>query len=150
MPTANRCIDAHLAVQAAVAIDPWNKEASKLLADSARDGFTIIVPVHFWIQVESIFQFRSSLPAQEGGITVEKIDHSVTWLRQVVIADGDTILIPAARELARAHKRPHLYETIYLATALKHGCQLWTADLEFFESLAGTIPQVKFVSRYGS
>lgn len=54
-----------------------------------------------------------------------------------------------ALELAQELQRPAVYDAHYLALADILGCDLWTADERFFNSVKERHPRVKWLLQHG-
>ena len=153
MANQKRCLDAHLAQLIStpdVDIDDkrLSEKAVAFFRDSASVDCDLMVPQFFWVQVESLFQRRRLMPADEGGLDAEEIARAIVWLRQCTQTTPDDSLFLRARSLAQDLHRPHIYETIYMALAQMNNCDLWTGDEELVKGVGGKLPFVKFIGDY--
>ncbi len=57
-------------------------------------------------------------------------------------------MINRAREIARQFNQPKIYHSLYAALAELRGCEFWTADKAFYDSVKVGLPFVKYLSDY--
>ena len=50
--------------------------------------------------------------------------------------------------LARTHRLPNIYDSLYVALAELSGCELWTADAALLRALGGGAPWVRWIGDY--
>ena len=148
MENEKLCLDAYVAIQISMPDSELGEKAVAFFRDSASVDCHLIVPQYFWVQVESLFQRRHLMPADEGGLKAEEIARTIVWLRQRIETTPDDSLLLQARVLAQNLHRPHIYETIYIALAQKNICDFWTGDEELMKGDGGKFPCVKFIGDY--
>ena len=148
MANERQCLDAHVALLISTPDSELGENAVRFFRDSSSVDCQLIVPQFFWVQVESLFQRRRLMPADEGGLDAEEIARMIVWLRQCIQTTPDDSLLLQARVLAQNLQRPHIYETIYIALAQKNICDFWTGDEELMKGDGGKFPFVKFIGDY--
>jgi predicted nucleic acid-binding protein len=117
--------------QAAVLVDTWVQENQQLAA-----------PALF--RYESIAVLRKSVSRQR--LTIEQALDG--WKRvQAYPIDFylDDRLLQRAFELASRLNRPTAYDSQYLAVAEYLGCEFWTADERFYNSVHTSLNWVKWL-----
>jgi predicted nucleic acid-binding protein len=53
-----------------------------------------------------------------------------------------------AREIAEQFNQERVYDATYAALAELRGCEFWTADKAFFDTVSGTLTFIKFIGNY--
>jgi len=148
MANEKRCLDAQLALLISTPDSDLGENAVRFFRDSSSVDCHLMVPQFFWVQVESLFQRRRLMPADEGGLDAGEIARAIVWLRQCTQTTPDDSLFLRARSLAQGLHRPHIYETIYMALAQMNACDLWSGDEELVKAAGGKLAFVKFIGDY--
>ena len=135
MSPATLSLNASLVVDASVAVkwlltEPYSPEALKLL----RSAPTLHAPDLLFPEVGNILWKR----VRAGEITADKAKELLEWLATLLIQlHPSPPLILAAIEIACRNKRT-VYDSLYLALAVREGCAMVTADEKLFNALRGT------------
>lgn len=91
--------------------------------------------------------------AHSGEITLNRAKEA---LAEILLAglqfdfSSDLALSTRAIELADQYKLPAAYDAHYLALAEREGCELWTADMQLWNTLRGKINWVRWIGDYDS
>lgn len=85
---------------------------------------------------------RGRLSREQAVATRDKL------LNMPVTLFTDSALLVRAFELAEMLNQPTAYDAQYLAVAEHLGCELWTADERFYNSVHGSLPWVKWLGQH--
>ncbi len=140
-----RCVDASLAIKWVIKGEAWRKRAMEFLRDSINSDFALIAPPLYEYETESVIQQR----LHSGTLTVVEAN---TALAQLAVTGVQMvthpIMIKRARELARQFDQPRIYDSLYAALAELRGCEFWTADRSFYNSVTPALSFVKYLADY--
>ncbi len=138
-------IDASVAVSWVVQGEPFRAEARRLLADAQAKGIDLIGPPLLLYEVESMLQRRLFT----GQAPVAAIDFAIAafYFTGVQIGTHDD-MVRRAREIARLCNQVRIYDSLYAALADLRGCEFWTADTRFYNSVSSSLPFVKHIQSY--
>ncbi len=131
--TAEICVDANLAVKWYMYED-LHEEAISLLDESGRLGTQIIAPDFIFAETGSAIRravHRGILSAENGCMAISLMKRAD--IRRYDVRD----LYDDAWRIAETYSLPTLYDAYYLALAKLRGCDFWTADQRFLNSVAG-------------
>ncbi len=140
-----RCVDASVAIKWVVKEEPLQDKARKLLQDSLTEGITLIAPPLFEYETESVIQTKII----RGAATIADADLALQALAAVsvqLVSHPD--MVKRARSLARQFNQPKIYDSLYAALAELRGCEFWTADKVFYDTVGGGLPFVKYLAHY--
>ena len=111
-------------------------EAEELLASSRREEVQFLVPDLFWVECANV----AWKAVRVGRLPLASADAALTALTEY---DFPTVpspsLLSSAFQIATAFQRT-IYDSIYVALALKSKAQLVTADERLVNSLAAHFP----------
>lgn len=148
MPDPERCIDGIVATDAAIEGGLYSEQAALLIRDSARDGYSLVVPAYFWYELEAILYHRVGFPIDQGGISNEKADETIVWLRQILKTDIDKTCLRRARDIGLEFSQEYMFDSIYAAFAECRKCEYWTGSKQFWVDVRESLPFVRFVGDY--
>ncbi|OGG56237.1 MAG: hypothetical protein A3F84_10230 [Candidatus Handelsmanbacteria bacterium RIFCSPLOWO2_12_FULL_64_10] len=140
-----RCVDASVVVKWFISGEAFRHKALKLLRESRTTGFTLIAPPLFEMETDSIIQTR----LVEGRTTPEAADRTLALLdtAPVEVATHPRMR-QRAREIARQFHQRKVYDATYAALAELRGCEFWTADRAFYETVKTELSFVKYLPDY--
>jgi predicted nucleic acid-binding protein len=140
-----RCVDASIAVKWAVKGEPFRARARALLRDSGVLGITLIAPLSFNPEVDSAIRKR----VFDGKMTLAeaKKGYAILDVAPIQIVDVPGVR-QRAREIAEKFNQRFVYDATYAALAEIRGCEFWTADKIFYDTVKATLPFVKYLPDY--
>lgn len=137
------CIDANLVVKWYM-FENLHEEAVSLLDEADRLGIQLIAPDFAFAETGSAIRkavYRGLLTAENGAI-------AIGLLKRVGIQRYDVRdLYDDAWSLAEKYNLATLYDAFYVALALLRGCDFWTADERFVNSMQG-LACVRHISQF--
>ena len=137
------CVDANLAVMWYTPEDLRDKSVA-LLKECDRLDIRLIAPDHMMAEAASVIRtklYRGLIDADEAWI-------AVSLLVQTQIDYVDVLeLVPDAWRIAENYNLASLYDAYYLALAEGRGCDFWTADERFINSVRG-VPFVRHIKDF--
>jgi len=139
------CVDASVAVKWAVKGEPFRSKALRLLAECGTKGIRLIAPPFFSSETDSVIRrrvFEGKLPPSEENKAYAALDRA-----PVQVLDMPE-LRERAREIARQFRQRNVYDSVYAALAELRGCDLWTADKQFYDAVKDKLKFVKFLPDY--
>jgi len=140
-----RCVDANIAVKWFIKDEAFRHKALKLLRESQAAGITLIAPPLFEMETDSIIQTR----LVDGRTTPEIADGTLALLDTApVVIVTHPRLRQRAREIARQFHQRKVYDATYAALAELRGCEFWTADKAFYDTVKAGLKFVKYLPNY--
>ena len=137
-------VDASLAIKW-VLKEPYTEEALALAEEWAAAGTRPSAPCLLLVEVTNVLHRRAMM----GHISLSQARQLLAGLLDIGIEIRESPQIHfRAMELAQKLQRPAVYDTHYLALAGILGCDLWTADERFFNSVKGRQPQIKWLGEF--
>lgn len=140
--------DANLWLNAVIPAHSSHQAARRLIGDCLASGVVMIAPA--WWETEADSALRGMV--RGGFFTVEAAAHAQSLL------DGAPVQVayeatarPIARAVGDAIKRHEVYDASYMALAVVRGCEFWTADKRFFNTMQNEgrgAYQVRLVDSY--
>jgi predicted nucleic acid-binding protein len=117
-------------------------EALALLGDWQARQIVPTVPSWFACEVSNVLFQRvraktSTLPDAQRAVR--------DLLAAVTVQDFDPAVAVRGLELAQVHRQKASYDAHYLALAERLGCELWTADEQFWKATNPALPWVRWV-----
>ena len=142
---AEQVIDASVAIKWLVKQEPFRNQARQLLRDAQLNTISLIGPPLLEYEVESSLQRR----LYYGRTTTKAVDASLNSfyaLRIRIVSHRD--VIAHAREIARRFNQECIYDSVYAALADLRGCEFWTADKVFYDTVHAELKFVKYLPDY--
>ncbi|MBI2957929.1 MAG: type II toxin-antitoxin system VapC family toxin [Chloroflexi bacterium] len=134
-------VDASLAIKW-VLNEPYADEALALASEWASTETRPVAPCLLLAEATNVLHRRAVL----GHISPAHAKELLTGLLDIGIEVSESRQIHIrALELAQQLKTPAVYDTHYLALADILGCDLWTADEQFFNLVRDREPRVKWL-----
>ena len=140
-----RCLDASVAIKWFISGEAFRHKALKLLRESRAAGFTLIAPPLFEMETDSIIQTR----VVEGRVTLKVADRTLALLDAApVVIVTHPQMRQRAREIARQFYQRKVYDATYAALAELRGCEFWTADKVFYDTVKAVLSFVRYLPDY--
>jgi len=137
-------VDASLAIKW-VLKEPYAEEALALAVEWAAAGTRPSAPCLLLVEATNVLHRRAML----GHISLSQATQLLAVLLDMGIEIRESPQIHfRAMELARELQRPAVYDTHYLALADILGCDLWTADERFFNSVKERQPRIRWLGEF--
>ena len=137
-------VDASLAIKW-VLKEPYAEEALALASEWATAETRPVAPCLLLVEAANVLHRRAALghisPSQAGQLLAGFLNMGIE------VRESPQIHLRAL-ELAQELQRPAVYDTHYLALADILGCDLWTADERFFNSVKERQPRVKWLGEF--
>lgn len=112
--------------------------AVALLDECLRRDVTIVAPDCLFAEVGSVLRrkvYRGVMDEEDGRVAIGLLDRFAIDVVPVLR------LCPEAWRIATEHNLPTMYDAYYMALARLRGCDFWTADQRFLNS----VPNVSYV-----
>jgi predicted nucleic acid-binding protein len=137
-------VDASLAIKW-VLKEPYADEALALAREWAATETRPAAPCLLLVEATNVLYRRAAL----GQISPSQAKQLLAGLLSMGIEIRESPQVHLrALELAQKLQAPAVYDTHYLALADILGCDLWTADERFFNSVKEQQPRVKWLGSY--
>lgn len=134
-------VDASLAIKW-VLKEPYAEQALALAEKWAVAGTRPSAPCLLLVEATNVLHRRAML----GHISLSQARQLLAGLLDMGIEIRESPQIHfRAMELAQELQRPAVYDTHYLALADILGCELWTADERFFNSVKERQPRIRWL-----
>jgi predicted nucleic acid-binding protein len=140
-------IDASVAVKWVVQGEPFRHKARALLRDAKLKSTALIGPPLLEYEVESVLQSR--LRDKRANVTTVNASLNAFYAVGVQIVTPPDLL-RRARSIARQFKQDYVYDSVYAALAALRGCEFWTADKAFYDTVRTGLSFVKYLPTYVS
>ncbi len=122
-----------------------NSDASLgLLRKWLLDGDEIVVPALLFYEVTSVLRkaiVKEIITYKEAEDIIEHL-HGLGLFTKL----GNEILHKDALRLAQTYNCFTAYDTSYLALAIEEGCEFWTADKKFYNTIKGKLPRINLLA----
>lgn len=137
-------VDASLAIKW-VLKEPYAEEALALAEEWAVTGTRPSAPCLLLVEATNVLHRRAVL----GQISLSQARELLAGLLDMGIEIRESPQIHfRAMELAQELQRPSVYDTHYLALADILGCDLWTADERFYNSVKERQPRIRGLGEF--
>lgn len=140
-----RVIDASVAVKWVMKGESHRRQARKLLRESLAVGIRLIAPPLFENETESVIQeevFFSHVLVADADKALRALDRAGV---QII---HDPRVKEHARQISRQFNQRCVYDATYAALAELRGCEFWTADKAFYDSVKAVLTFVKYLLDY--
>lgn len=142
---SERCIDASVIVKLALKGESHRITTRRLVRESTVAGIELIAPSLFESEVDTVI--RKRVVAGELGLEDAHKAYRVLDRAPVQIATHPD-LRQEARDIAERFNLPTVYDATYAALAELRGCEFWTADKVFYDTVKVALPFVKYLPDY--
>jgi predicted nucleic acid-binding protein len=119
--------------------------ARRLLRDCIVNNVTLIVPPFFESECDTVILKR----VEDGRLGSSDAEKAFAGLDKVIV---QTLTHPNLRRHARGiairFGLRTAYDAAYAALAELRGCEFWTADREFYDTVKAALPFVKYLPDY--
>lgn len=129
--------------------EPDSNMAIALLTRWAEREFVLLAPALLTYEITNVLHRRV--------LSKEiSLDKAKNMLEKVILSElvfdfsKNPALSTRAIELANQFGLPATYDAYYLALAEREGCELWTADKRFWNSIQGKLDWVHWIGSYSS
>jgi predicted nucleic acid-binding protein len=141
------CIDASVVVKLVLAGESHRAAARQLLRDCVVNSVTLIAPPFFEVETDTVIRKR----VYDGRL-------SLADARKAFVGLGKTrvqICAPPrlrwrTREIAEQFNLRTVYDASYAALAELRGCEFWTADKVFYNTVKAGLTFVRYLPDYPS
>jgi len=139
------CIDASVIVKLVLKGESHRVTARRLLRDCIVNNMTLIAPPFFESEADTAIRKRvhdgklSSTDAKKAFDGLDKVPVQILThpnMRQ------------RARKIAEQFNLRTVYDATYAALAELRGCEFWTADKVFYNTVKGVLKFVKYLPNY--
>ena len=139
------CIDASVVVKLVLKGEPHRATARRLLKDCLVNGVTLIAPPFFEVEVDTVIRKR----VQDGRLSLTDAKQAFAGLDKVPVQLlAHSLLRQRTREIAEQFNLRTVYDATYAALAELHGCEFWTADKVFYDTVKAVLTFVKYLPDY--
>ena len=119
--------------------------ALALLSDCKRARVRMLAPALLPIEAASIVRTR----ILRGQFTIEEARKALSALISLEITiTADPALSYLALDVAHSYQLRSIYDSHYVALAMREGCDLWTADKKLVDLIATHMPSVRWIGAY--
>jgi predicted nucleic acid-binding protein len=140
-------IDANVTIRFTIKGEPHRQKVRRFFADCAKTGVVLIAPPLYESEADSVIRRR----VYRGKMTPAAAKAAQTLLNALPVKTiHDPHVRERAREIAERFHQERVYDATYAALAELHGCKLWTADKEFYDTVKETLTFVKYIGNYRS
>ena len=140
-----RCVDASIAVKWAVKGEPFRAKALAFLRDAGIRGIRLIAPPIYTSEADSAICKR----VFDGRMTPDEARKAYAILD---VAPVEIVDLPGvrqrAREMAEQFNQRFVYDATYAALAELRGCEFWTADKAFYDTVKAVLTFVCYLPDY--
>ena len=139
------CVDASVVVKLLFKGETHRVTARRLVKDCLDNHVTMIAPPFFESEVDTAVRkrvFAGRLTPADGKQAFKYLDQ---FSVQVISSKP---IRQRAREIAEEFSQRTVYDSVYAALAELRGCELWTADKQFYDAVKGKLKFVKFLPDY--
>ena len=142
---SERCIDASVIVKLALKGEPHRVTSRRLVRESTAAGIELIAPPLFESEVDTVICKR----VVAGKLSLKDAHKAYSVLdRAPVQIVTHPYLRQRARDIAERFNLPTVYDATYTALAELRGCEFWTADKAFYDTVRAVLTFVKYLPDY--
>lgn len=139
------CVDASVIVKLALKGEPHRATARRLARESTRQGIDLIAPPLFTSEVDTAIRKR----VYDGRLSQADAQRAYAVLdRAPVRTVTHPNLRQRARQIAEEFNQRTIYDATYTALAQLRGCEFWTADKVFYDTVKPVLTFVKHLPDY--
>lgn len=139
------CIDASVVVKLVLKGESHRSAARRLLRDCLVNDMKLIAPALFDSEVDTAIFKR----VYDGKLNLDEAKRVWAGLEKVAV---QTVAHPGlrrrAREIAEQFNLSMVYDATYAALAEIRGCEFWTADKEFYDTVKTALTFVRYLPDY--
>jgi predicted nucleic acid-binding protein len=139
------CVDASVIVKLVLKGEPHRVTARRLLRDCIVNNVTLIAPPFFESESDTSIRKR----VYDGKLSFTDAKRAFAGLDKVTVQFlTHPNLRQRAREIAERFNQRTVYDSTYAALAELRGCEFWTADKVFYDSVKAVLIFVKYLPDY--
>ena len=139
------CIDASVMVKLVLKAEPHRIMARRLLRDCLINKVVLIAPPLFENEIDTAIRKR----VHDGKLNLSDARKALAGLDRVAV---QIITHPSlrrrTREIAEQFNQRTVYDATYAALAELRGCEFWTSDKAFYDTVKTTLSFVKYLPDY--
>lgn len=139
------CIDASVAVKLVLTGEAYRTAARRLLRDCLVNGVALIAPPFFEAEVDTVIRKR----VYDGRLSLTDARKAFVGLDKIPVQlCAHPRLRQRTREIAEQFNLRTVYDASYAALADLRGCEFWTADKVFYNTVKAGLAFVKYLPDY--
>ena len=139
------CIDASVVVKLVLKGEPHRASARRLVRDSLVNQVTLIAPPFFEVEADTVIRKRVC----NGSLSLVEARQAFAGLDKVPVKPGThPRLRHRTREIAEQFNFRAVYDSSYAALAELRGCEFWTADKVFYDTVKPVLTFVRYLPDY--
>ena len=145
MHGSRKFIDASIIVKLALKGEPHRVTTRRLVRESTATGIELIAPPLFESEVDTVIRKRvvaGKLNLQDAHRAYNILDRAPV---QIVTHPN---VRQRARDIAEQFNLSSVYDATYAALAELRGCEFWTADKVFYDTVKAVLTFVKYLPDY--
>lgn len=142
---SQRCIDASVIVKLTLKGESHRVTSRRLVRESTAGGIELIAPPLFESEVDTVIRKR----VVAGKLSLEDAHKAYSILDRApvhIVTYPD--LRQRARDITERFNLPTVYDATYAALAELRGCEFWTADKVFYDTVKAVLTFVKYLPDY--
>ena len=125
--------------------EPYRVTARRLLKDCIVNNVTLIAPPFFESEVDTVIRKR----VHDGKLSLADAKKAFAGLDKMTVQIlTHPNLRQRAREIAEQFNLRTVYDAAYAALAELRGCDFWTADKVFYDTIKAVLTFVKYLPDY--
>ena len=145
-----RLVDASVAIKWALP-EEHAEQAVRLRRDGLAAGEQIVCPPHMTSEVMNAIYRRTQRGDPGARLTFEQADDAVVAFLSLTIRQiRSQRLYRQAWRLARRHRIPSIYDSLYVALAELLDTPVWTADRRLQRTMGPDYPWIRWIGDYGT
>jgi predicted nucleic acid-binding protein len=138
-------IDASVVVKLVLKGEPHRVTARRLLRDCIVNNVTLIAPPFFEVEADTAIRKR----VHDGRLSPTDARRAFAGLDRVTVhLFTHPNLRQRTREIAEQFNLRTVYDATYAALAELRGCEFWTADKVFYDTVRAVLTFVKYLPDY--
>ena len=142
---SERCIDASVIVKLVLKGEPYRVTARRLVRESTAAGIELIAPPLFESEVDTVIRKR----VVSGKLSLQDAYKAYNTLDRMPVQIVTHLNIrQRARDITEQFTLSTVYDATYAALAELRGCEFWTADKVFYNSVKAVLTFVKYLPDY--
>jgi len=139
------CIDASVVVKLVLKGEPYRVTARRLLRDCIVNNVALIAPPFYEVEADTAIRKR----VHDGKLSLTDAKKAFAGLDKVAVQlSTHPRLRQRARDIAEQFNLRTVYDAAYAALAELRGCQFWTADKVFYDTVKAVLTFVKYLPNY--
>jgi len=139
------CIDASVVVKLVLSGESYRAAARRLLRDCLVNRVTLIAPPFFEVEADTVIRKR----VYDGRLSMDDARKAFAGLDKIPVQLwAHPLLRQRTREIAEQFNLRTVYDASYAPLAELIGCEFWTADKVFYDTVKARLMFVKYLPDY--